>query len=136
MRKSPHFSVAAPLVRDPDRSVRLRNRHFLLGDALFLTLACGAAFTLRFEGLGWLPEYHRIATIYLAVTIPLRILVFYSLGLYQRVWQHASIAETERLLVAGLIGGIGAAIIGTLVLPALGISSTRIPVSVAGVDAL
>jgi FlaA1/EpsC-like NDP-sugar epimerase len=117
-----------------DRFIRLRNRHFAESDILLLTLACAVAFTLRFEGFAWLSTHARVAAVYVVVTVPARILAFYAFGLYQRVWQHASIAETERILIAGVVGGIISAFLGIVVLPWLGLVSVRLPYSVAAID--
>jgi len=115
---------------------RLRNRHHLVIDAILLTLSCVLAYSLRFEGLGWISLYGRYAALYLATTLPVRLIIYFSFGLYRRLWQHASVAELERVLVAGLTGGTVSVALGLILLPGLGLIPSRIPLSVVGLDVL
>lgn len=134
--KSSLIGRAPRTPRASSRPLALRNRHLLFLDALCLIASCVVAFTFRFEGTSWLDLFGSSAASYLVVTVPLRLAVFYGFGLYRRLWQHASIAETERILVAGLAAGSASALLGTLVLPELGAMRIRLPISVAALDSL
>lgn len=115
----------------------LRNRHFLALDVSLLILSCGLAYALRFDGTGWLNEYHRHdALVYLGVTLPLRITLFFAFGLYRRIWYHASVAELERVLGACTAGVVASFVIGVVILPMLGVIPSRIPLSVLAMDGL
>ncbi len=80
------------------RLLKLRNRHFLILDCLFLTLTPFLALALRLDGridlntylsgLGWCTSFFLI----------LKITIFYKLGLYKRYWNSASIDELAKLI--------------------------------------
>jgi len=77
----------------------LRNRYFLLADAFLFTASTVAAFALRFEGFAWGPEYSRAALLYALISIPLKLVIAYRTGLYERLWRHAGVLELERLIL-------------------------------------
>ena len=84
----------------------MRNRIFL---ALDLVLCAGMvllAFAARFEGVSWPPAVQSIAIAYLAVVVPLKIILFFSVGLYRRLWRYASIADLEIILIAAFLGAV------------------------------
>lgn len=116
--------------------IRLRNRHHLVIDAVLLGVATMFSFTLRFEGLDWLVVYGTSAFVYVATSLIARLLVFYRLGMYRRLWYLASVAEMERVLLAGLVAGGVSFALGAFVLPALRLAETRIPLSVLAMDVL
>ena len=115
---------------------RLRNRHFLALDILLVTLAPLIAFSLRFEGLAWGSTYAGMAASYLALTVPLKILVFFLGGLYKSLWRYASVSAVERILKATALSGLIAFGIGAAVIPAAGLAPSRVPLSVLLLDAL
>ncbi|MEO7962884.1 MAG: hypothetical protein ABIT38_03145, partial [Gemmatimonadaceae bacterium] len=115
---------------------RLRNRHHLLIDAFLLCVACVLAYSLRFEGTGWIATYGRDAATYLAISLPLRIAIFYALGMYAQLWYMASVAEMERVLAAGLLGATASSALALFILPAFGLLGSRIPLGVVGLDVL
>lgn len=115
---------------------RLRNRHHLLIDAFLLCVACVLAYSLRFEGTSWIGTYGRDAATYLAVSLPIRLAIFYSLGMYSQLWYMASVAEMERVLFAALVGATASSALALVLLPELGLLSTRLPLGVVGLDAL
>lgn len=116
--------------------LRLRNRHLLALDTLFFCVSCVVAFTLRFEGLGWIDTLGRSALVWLGATLPLRLALLFSFGLYRRLWLHASVAELERVVLAGFLGGAVSVVLGVFALPAMGLIATRIPLGVVGLDVL
>ena len=84
------------------RSRSLRNRHLFVLDVVSLILACVAAYSIRFEGLSWLDTVQRSVFLwYLALALPMRLALFWTLGLYRRYWSLASVAELERVLAGG-----------------------------------
>lgn len=113
----------------------MRNRHLFLLDALALTLVPLIAFLVRFEEFSWLGQNQRLVLPYILLAGPARLFVFYNLGMYRRLWRHASIGELRQVLVAGGIGAIFAAAIGLWIMPATQISPSRVPFSVVFIDA-
>jgi FlaA1/EpsC-like NDP-sugar epimerase len=114
---------------------RIRNRHLLLLDAASLVVAPVVAFAVRFEEFSWLGDNLRMVLPYIFLAGPLRLAVFYNLGMYRRLWRQASIGELKQILVAGGIAALFAAAIGLWLMPAIQITPTRVPFSVVFIDA-
>src|SRR2546423_14222229 len=83
----------------------MRNRHLFLLDAASLLLSPLVAFAVRFEDLHWLGDNLQLVLPYLLIAGPVRLAVFYYVGMYRRLWRQASIGELRQILVAG--GGAG-----------------------------
>ena len=113
---------------------RLRNRHHLLIDALLLSLGGIAAYSLRFEGSSWIEAWGTNAAVFLAISIPLRLGVYYLLGMYRSLWYLASVAELERVLIAGVVAASASTALGLFLLPAVGLLASRVPLGVLGLD--
>ena len=114
---------------------RMRNRHLLLPDAASLVVAPVIAFAVRFEDFSWLGENLRMVLPYIFLAGPLRLAVFYSFGMYRRLWRQASIGELKQILVAGGVAALVAAAIGLWLMPASQITPSRVPFSVVFIDA-
>ena len=113
----------------------MRNRHLFLLDAASLVLAPLIAFVVRFEEISWIGQNLRMVLPYILLAGPVRLAVFYNLGMYKRLWRHASVGELRQILVAGGLGAGFAAIIGLWFMPASQMTATRVPFSVVFVDA-
>ncbi len=113
----------------------MRNRHLFLLDAAALIVSPVVAFIVRFEDIGWLGHNLRMVIPYILLAAPARLFVFYNLGMYRRLWRHASIGELRQILVAGGVAGVFAAVIGFWIMPATQVSATRVPFSVVFIDA-
>ena len=113
----------------------MRNRHLFLLDAASLIAAPVVAFAVRFEDISWLGENLRIVLAYIFLAGPIRLAVFYNLGMYRRLWRHASIGELKQILVAGGVAACFGAVIGLWFLPAIQITPSRVPFSVVFIDA-
>jgi FlaA1/EpsC-like NDP-sugar epimerase len=113
----------------------LRNRYLFLLDTALFAAAILVAYALRFEGFVWTPGHTRTAMVYLAVAVPLKLFIFYSCGLYRRLWRYAGVADLERIVNASTISGLAAAFLGALVLPMLGLTTLRVPLSILFMDA-
>src|SRR5689334_20621256 len=114
----------------------MRNRHLFLLDAISLVLAPLAAFAVRYEDVAWIGQNLRFVLPYILLAGPIRLLAFYYLGMYRRLWRHASIGELKQVLFAGAVAGILAAGVGFWFIPTTGVAPTRIPFSVVFIDAL
>jgi FlaA1/EpsC-like NDP-sugar epimerase len=113
-----------------------RNRHILFIDLAACALSGFLAYTARFEGLGWIPTDGRVLLAYLALAIPLRVAIGWALGLYQRVWSLASIAELERMAAAGVISGGATVLWGAAGITAFRLADHRMSFGVLLLDAL
>ncbi|MGH7498873.1 MAG: polysaccharide biosynthesis protein [Gemmatimonadales bacterium] len=92
------------------------------------------AFALRFEGFEWGPEQTRAAAIFLALSLPLKLSIFWFVGMYRRLWRYAGMIDVERLISASAIAGLSGLVLGMIVLPDLGLTATRVPISVLILD--
>jgi len=113
----------------------IRNRYLLASDTLLLLGSVVLAFAIRFEGWNWPPAQSNTALVFALSIIPIKLLVFYSQGLYRRLWRHAGVAELEAVLRAGGIAAACSFAIGGLILPGLGLTASRVPLSVLFMDA-
>ncbi len=113
----------------------MRNRHLFLLDAASLIAAPIIAFAVRFEDFGWIGENLRMVLPYILIAGPLRLVVFYNLGMYRRLWRQASIGELRQILFAGGTAAAIAAVIGLWLLPTAQITPLRVPFSVVFIDA-
>ncbi|HET7584832.1 MAG TPA: nucleoside-diphosphate sugar epimerase/dehydratase [Gemmatimonadaceae bacterium] len=109
---------------------RLRNRHLLLLDAALIAATAIVAYALRFEGFNWSRFETSAALLYTALSVVVWIGVLLAAGLYRRLWRHASVVELEHILLAGLSAGAVCFALGAIVIPGLGISQARVPLSV------
>src|SRR6516162_2466323 len=109
---------------------RLRNRYLLASDATLLTASPFVLYALRFEGWSWGPQHTRTAMVFTAIIVPVHLAINLAYRLYQRLWRYASIAELRSILFATLTAAIPIFLIGAIVLPASGLTATRVPLSV------
>ncbi|MBA3341074.1 MAG: polysaccharide biosynthesis protein [Gemmatimonadaceae bacterium] len=112
----------------------LRNRHLFAIDAVSVIAATLIAFVVRFEQPQWISENLRLVVVYLALSVPLRLAIFFATGMYRRLWRHASVGELKPILLAGLGGGVACALAGLVVLPLFKLTATRVPFSVVFID--
>jgi FlaA1/EpsC-like NDP-sugar epimerase len=114
----------------------LRNRYLFGLDVLLFGLSTLLAFALRFEGFDWPEPYRYAALLYLLVSLPLKLLIFWSVGMYRRLWRHAGVVEVERIVAAAAASGAACLLLGAAVLPLSGAVPYRIPLSVLFLDLL
>jgi len=112
----------------------MRNRYFLLLDAVLLALVPLVALVLRLEGFEGLAGFEQTLIWFTVLTLPLRLAIAWRAGLYRCVWRFASITELERILVAGLVIASVTTVIG-LGLPFAG-TPQRMPISAIAIDAM
>ena len=114
----------------------IRNRYLCLLDIGLFTGSVLIAHALRFEGLDWPPVYQRTALAYLALSLPLKLAVLWSVGVYRRLWRYAGMLEVERLILGSTLSGAVCFLLGAVALPASGLTAVRVPVAVLVLDAL
>ncbi|MBA3891515.1 MAG: polysaccharide biosynthesis protein [Gemmatimonadaceae bacterium] len=115
---------------------RIRTRHLLFSDAILLSVSPFITYALRFEGWNWGEIHLLTAIIYTAVTVPTGLLVFSALGMYSRLWRYASISELHTIFIAATVAAVVCIPLGAWILPAMGITPTRVPYSVLSTNAL
>jgi FlaA1/EpsC-like NDP-sugar epimerase len=112
----------------------IRNRHLFVADAFAVSLAPLAAFLVRFEEAQWISDNARLVTLYLLLTIPIRLLLFHGVGMYRRLWRHASVGELKPILAGAVGAGAVGAVVGLIILPFTQLTETRVPFSVVFID--
>ncbi|HEX3273689.1 MAG TPA: nucleoside-diphosphate sugar epimerase/dehydratase [Gemmatimonadales bacterium] len=117
-------------------ATRLRNRYLFGSDLLLFASATVLAFALRFEGFEWGPDQNHAALLFLLISLPLKLAIFWQVGIYRRLWRYASIVDVERLISASSVSGLVALVVGALILPGLGLTVMRVPLSVLFMDGL
>ena len=119
------------------RGRTLRNRHMFMLDVIGLLFASVAAYAIRFEGFSWLgTEQRNVFFWYLLLSMPMRLALFWFLGLYRRYWSLASVAELERVLAAGVIAGAISFLVSIIMLTVFRFTGERMPLSVFTIDSL
>jgi FlaA1/EpsC-like NDP-sugar epimerase len=113
---------------------RVRNRLFFVSDVVLLPLAALLAYLIRFEGPNW-PATSPGPTAFLIFALPIKLVLFYWLGMYRRLWQYASVTDLERIALGSAVSGLVITLLGALVLPLLGILPQRVPLSILILDA-
>ena len=126
------------MVPDPlrTRHLNIRNRHLFGSDLFLFAASIVIAFALRFEGFEWGPVWTHIALIYLAVSLPVKLYCFWTIGIYRRLWRYSGVVDVERLISASIISGLACIALGLVILPTLGWVESRVPLSVLFIDAL
>jgi FlaA1/EpsC-like NDP-sugar epimerase len=117
-------------------ATKVRNRYLFGSDVLLFASATVLAFALRFEGFEWGPDQNHSALLFLLTSLPLKIGIFWRVGIYRRLWRYAGIADVERLIWASGASGLMALLLGAIVLPGLGLTVMRVPLSVLFLDGL
>lgn len=114
---------------------RLRNRHLFAADAVSVVAASLIAFSVRFEDISWLEANWRMVWLYIGLTAPLQLFIFYSSGMYRRLWRHASLGELRQILVAVTTAGVVSSLVGLVLMRAIPNGPGRVPFSVVFIDA-
>jgi len=81
-----------------NKLLKLRNRHFLILDCLFLSLTPLLALTLRLDAKLDFELYLGGLIWSTVIFLVLKLAVFYKLGLYKRYWNSASIDELAKII--------------------------------------
>ena len=113
---------------------RSRNRHFFVLDTLLLPLGTLVGYLIRFEGWSWVGRYAAVAAAYVVLSVPLKLAILWTGGLYRRLWRYASVADLERILLAGGVAVFGGLVLGAVVLPGWQITPVRVPLAVLFID--
>jgi FlaA1/EpsC-like NDP-sugar epimerase len=115
---------------------QVRNRYLLASDLCLFVSATGISYALRFEGFDWGAPHRQAAIVYLLVSLVVKLYVQWSVGIYRRLWRYAGIIDVERLISSATISGVTCLLLGGLVLPTIGLTEVRVPLSVLVMDGL
>ena len=115
---------------------QIRNRYLFASDLFLFVSSTIIAYALRFEGFEWGPAHTQTALVFLLVSLPVKLYVGWWVGIYRRLWRYAGIIEVEKLITSAAISGLICLVLGALVLPLLGITEVRVPLSVLFMDGL
>jgi FlaA1/EpsC-like NDP-sugar epimerase len=114
----------------------LRNRYLFCSDILLFVLSSITVFALRFEGFELGPIWTHTAGVYAVTSLPIKLCVFWNIGMYRRLWRYAGVVELERLIAGSAVSGALCLLLGMAVLPGLHLTATRVPISVLFMDGL
>jgi FlaA1/EpsC-like NDP-sugar epimerase len=90
-----------PLLRS---FARIRNRHFLLIDALFLLVTPTLALVIRLETVDFPTKIRPGLFVFTFTGLIVYLVTFYLFGLYRRYWQYASIDDLIQIALAAATG--------------------------------
>jgi FlaA1/EpsC-like NDP-sugar epimerase len=113
----------------------IRNRYLFCSDLLLLGAAPLLAYAIRLESLTWSVADSHTAFVYAALSLPAKLALFLSFGMYGRLWRHASVPDLTKIIEATAAASGVCAALGLFVLPAGGLTPGRVPISVAALDA-
>ena len=116
--------------------MQIRNRYLFSSDLCLFVSATVIAYALRFEGFEWGAPHRQTAIVYLLFSLVVKLYVQWSVGIYRRLWRYAGIIDVERLISSATISGLTCLLLGGLVLPTVGLTEVRVPLSVLFMDGL
>src|SRR5882724_12854083 len=108
---------------------QIRNRYLFASDLCLFVSATVIAYGLRFEGFEWAAPHRQTVVVYLLFAIVVKLYVAWSVGIYRRLWRCAGIIDVERLIASAAISGFICLALGALVLPMVGLTEVRVPLS-------
>jgi FlaA1/EpsC-like NDP-sugar epimerase len=112
----------------------LRNRVFVVSDLVLIPLCGLLAFASRYEGV-WGSELTRVFLTFLLLTLPVKLLLLFAVGLYRRLWRYASVSDLELLVSAAVACALVDVAVGGFVIPRIGIMTGRLSYAVVLLDA-
>jgi FlaA1/EpsC-like NDP-sugar epimerase len=123
-----------PVKRIVSRLSMIRNRAFFASDIVLLPACAFLAFASRYEGM-WTAELFALLRTFVAVSLPLKLVILYTLGMYRRLWRYASVSDLERLVTGAACCAALDALLGLFVLPVLHLTPSRLSYAVVLLDA-
>jgi FlaA1/EpsC-like NDP-sugar epimerase len=112
--------------------INVRNRYLLIADLILIVISVLVSFALKLELDNFFP--YRAIFMMVMVAIMVKPVIYYSFGLYRRLWVYASVNELKIIVAAVAVSSvIVSAVMITLFI--LGVI-TGLPRSVLGIDFL
>ena len=115
---------------------RLRNRHFLLLDALVFLITPLLALALRIDESSSINSYYISLAIMTLSFLVVKLCLFLASGLYTHYWGYASIDELAKLSLVGALIMLFDTVLLVAVLRPLGLVAPDLPRSVPIIDAI
>ncbi|HSR30410.1 MAG TPA: polysaccharide biosynthesis protein [Anaerolineae bacterium] len=116
------------------RMLSVRNRYFFLMDLMLLPATAVLAFVLRLD-MTVLGTYAPAVLLFAALSVPVKLITFYLMGMYRRFWHYASVDEL--LLVVTATGISELVVMGLLFFMALPLAGIQgFPRSIPFIDGL
>lgn len=112
----------------------IRNRYIFGWDAIAFLVAPWLGYIIRFEGFGWSGSDTATLLAFTAVSVPLKLGFLLRIGLYNRLWARTGAQDFLSILRAAVMSGIACLVIGGVLLPAFGLTASRVPISVLILD--
>ena len=114
--------------------ITLRNRHFFFFDLALLPAVAVMSFALRLDAAG-MQNWTKAILVWLLLSVPSKLLVFYWFGLYRQFWRYASVDELVLIALATAMGEVvAAALLFAVIVPLSGIDA--FPRSIPFIDGL
>ncbi|HQN44478.1 MAG TPA: nucleoside-diphosphate sugar epimerase/dehydratase [Anaerolineaceae bacterium] len=88
------------------RKPHISNRYLLLGDLFFIVVSVFASYALRLDIGPVLMFYLPSALWMIGISLVVKPLVYYTLGLYRRMWMYASMRELKLIAIAVTVAEI------------------------------
>ncbi|MHB0856557.1 MAG: polysaccharide biosynthesis protein [Anaerolineae bacterium] len=114
--------------------LRMRNRHLAVWDLLVQPLVVVLAFALRLDAF-FPARYAEAILLYGLLAILVKLPVFYTLDMYNRLWRYAGYAELRQIVLSGLAGSALLALVVFFGLMPLGFL-VAVPRSIPLLDAM
>ncbi len=93
-------------------TINVRNRYLFLGDLILIIVSVMLSYLLKFELTYDFYTIYLPSAVWMAgVALLVKPLVYYSFGLYRRVWSYASIQELKLIVVSVTLASIPVALI-------------------------
>ena len=92
----------------------LKNRMVFLGDVFFIFVSVLGSFVLRLNLGPLLIDHVGRAMVMLGLALVIKPIVYYSFGLYRRMWIYASVQELKLIVAAVTIGSILVSVVITI----------------------
>jgi FlaA1/EpsC-like NDP-sugar epimerase len=113
--------------------IYVRNRYLLIADLILIVISVLVSFTLKLE-LDNLFPYYRAIFAMVVISLAVKPAIYYSFGLYRRLWVYASVNELKIIVVAVSVASV---IVSALMILLFIVGAfTGLPRSVLGIDFL
>jgi FlaA1/EpsC-like NDP-sugar epimerase len=100
----------------------LRVRYLMAVDFALILIAGVFAFVIRYEALISVWPYLQQNWIYFVLAPLMRLPVYYSFRLYNRMWRYASVVEMKMIVLAGFVSSFLIFILNFGLLPLMGVA--------------
>lgn len=120
--KKPVHEISGEETMKPE-DFRVRTGYLIVIDAIGIAVALLLSFLIRYEAFSAITDKFVKGLPLLAFAIALRIGLRLIFGLYNQIWQHASVRELWRIVWVVSLGSVIIALVNFAVLPFLGLSN-------------